>query len=83
MCFSGAPVIQDLKILSNKTSTVVPISWLILSDGGHAPLTFTVYKRTGDGEFHVVSDDIENYVEEGQTINFDVVELLPQTQYDF
>ena len=83
MCIAGAPVIQDLRILSNKTSTAVPISWFILSDGGYAPLSFTIYKRTGNAEFHVVSDNIANYAKEGQTIIFDVLGLLPQTLYDF
>ena len=83
MCIAGAPVIQDLRILNNKTSTVVPISWFILSDGGYAPLTFTIYKRTGNAEFLVASDNIANYAKEGQTIIFDVIGLLPETLYDF
>ena len=62
---------------------MVPISWFILSDGGYAPLTFTIYKRTGNAEFYVVSENIPNYAREGQTIIFDVVGLQPQTLYDF
>ena len=82
--FTGPPIIADLTVLNNKTSTVAPLSWFIVTDGGYAPLTFTVYKKMFlDAEFSVVSDNIQNYVSEGKTINFDVVELLPATQYEF
>ena len=37
----------------------------------------------GDAEFNVVCDNIQNYVRERETINFDVIELLPETQYEF
>ena len=63
---------------------MAPLSWFIVTDGGYAPLTFTVYKKMfGEAEFNVVCDNMQNYVGEGETINFDVVELLPETQYKF
>ena len=37
----------------------------------------------GEAEFNEVCDNMQNYVGEGETINFDVVELLPETQYEF
>ena len=74
---------MDLMVLSNKTSTVAPLSWLIVTDGGYGPLTFTVYKRTREVEFELVNDKTQNYVSDGETINFDVVGLLPETWYDF
>ena len=63
---------------------MAPLSWFIVTDGGYAPLTFTVYKKMfGDAEFNVVCDNIQNYIRERETINFDVIELLPETKYEF
>ena len=81
---AGPPIITDLTVLNNRMSTVVPLSWFIKSDGGYAPVTFTVsMKLTGETEFHIVKDNIHNYASERNIMNFDVVELLPETQYEF
>ena len=62
----------------------MPLSWFIESYGGHAPVTFTVYmKLIGEAEFKVVSDNIHNYASEKNIMNFDVVQLLPETHYEF
>ena len=81
---AGPPIIADLTVLNNRTSTVVPLSWFIESDGGYAPVTFTVFmKLTGKTEYYIVMDNIHNYASDRNTMNFDVVELLPETQYEF
>ena len=76
---AGPPIIADLTVLKNRTSTVVPLSWFIESDGGYAPVIFTVFmKLTGETEFHIVDDNIHNYASDRNIMNFDV-ELLLET----
>ena len=74
-------MIQDLEILQNTTSTVAVLSWQIVTDGGYAPLVFTVFYRKGREDFKLHSDNIVQYHD--MEIIYNAKELQPETAYDF
>ena len=79
--FVGSPIIEDLAVLDNRTSTVMPLSWKVVTDGGSTPLVFTLFVRREGSDFQIAKNDIALNGE--ATIVYDIVDLDPITQYDF
>ena len=82
MCLAD-PIISNLTVNWNTTSTVIPVIWKLQSNGGYSNVTFTVWvKLASSGSYHIWKDNIQLDVKEGDEISVDVDTLVPNKHYD-
>ena len=75
-------MLTSFQVKSNITSTVIPLSWVIYTVGGHGPLTFAIYVRAENSVYQLWRDNITQVGEEGDTMFVDVYgDVQPETQY--
>ena len=80
----GPPSLTAENMYGNSTSTVVPLTWEILTNGGNPPINFTVgVKLTNETVYQKWKEVINHHGQVGDQVIVNVDNLSPNTEYDF